>query len=161
MTGVHVKQDAASIGQRPCLDCVDDWRSRLSGCRRFAFTTCCDVSSGDVYSKAALGRPLGGVVEFTEPVVLVLSSLAGGPKHGYALARDIESFAGIKLGPGTLYGALSRLEKHGWIEALPADDRRQPYQITSAGAAALAGHLTAMQRVTATGLSRLAMRPAR
>lgn len=100
-------------------------------------------------------------MEFTEPVVLVLSSLADGPKHGYALTRDIESFAGVKLGPGTLYGALSRLEKRGWIEALPTDDRRQPYQITPAGAAALAGHLTAMQRVAATGLSRLAMRPAR
>ena len=62
-------------------------------------------------------------MDFTEPVVLVLTSLAEGPKHGYALAKDIESFAGIKLGPGTLYGALSRLEDRGWIEALPASDR--------------------------------------
>ncbi|MBS2965190.1 PadR family transcriptional regulator [Actinocrinis puniceicyclus] len=100
-------------------------------------------------------------MEFTEPVVLVLSSLAGGPKHGYALARDIESFAGVTLGPGTLYGAISRLEKHGWIEALPTDDRRQPYRITAPGAAALAERLTAMQKVASAGLSRLALRPAR
>jgi len=94
-------------------------------------------------------------VEFTEPVVLVLTSLADGPKHGYALAKDIESFAGIKLGPGTLYGALSRLEDRGWIEALPAEDRRRPYQITSAGAEHLSAHLHTASQVAATGLRRL------
>ena len=78
-------------------------------------------------------------MEFTEPVVLVLTSLADGPKHGYALAKDIESFAGAKLGPGTLYGALSRLEERGWIEALPAEERRRPYRITASGAECLAG----------------------
>ena len=98
-------------------------------------------------------------MEFTEPVVLVLTSLADGPKHGYALAKDIESFAGAKLGPGTLYGALSRLEERGWIEALPAEDRRRPYRITASGAKSLARHLEAAQRVAATGLSRLELRP--
>jgi len=98
-------------------------------------------------------------LEFTEPVVLVLTSLADGPKHGYALAKDIESFAGAKLGPGTLYGALSRLEERGWIEALPAEDRRRPYRITASGAKSLARHLEAAQRVAATGLSRLELRP--
>jgi len=99
-------------------------------------------------------------VEFTEPVVLVLTSLAEGPKHGYALAKDIEAFAGIKLGPGTLYGALSRLEDRGWIEALPADDRRRPYQITSAGAEHLSAHLKTARQVAATGLRRLDLKPA-
>jgi DNA-binding PadR family transcriptional regulator len=98
-------------------------------------------------------------VDFTEPVVLVLTSLAEGPKHGYALAKDIESFAGVKLGPGTLYGALSRLEDRGWIEALPTDSRRRPYQITAQGANDLAQHLAAVQRVAATGLRRLEIRP--
>ena len=99
-------------------------------------------------------------MELTEPGVLVLTSLADGPKHGYALAKDIESFAGIKLGPGTLYGALSRLEDRGWIEALPAEDRRRPYQITAAGAESLAGHLETARQVTATGLRRLNLKPA-
>jgi len=98
-------------------------------------------------------------VDFTEPVVLVLTSLADGPKHGYALAKDIEDFAGAKLGPGTLYGALSRLEDRGWIEALPSDDRRRPYRITAAGADCLAKHLETAQRVATTGLSRLELRP--
>ncbi len=100
-------------------------------------------------------------MEFTEPAVLVLTSLAGGPKHGYALAKDIEEFAGTKLGPGTLYGALSRLEERGWIQALPAQDRRRPYRITAAGARELAAHLAAAQQVTNTGLRRLELRPAR
>jgi DNA-binding PadR family transcriptional regulator len=98
-------------------------------------------------------------LEFTEPVVLVLTSLADGPKHGYALAKDIESFAGSKLGPGTLYGALSRLEERGWIEALPAEERRRPYRITASGAQCLARHLETAQRVASTGLSRLELRP--
>ena len=98
-------------------------------------------------------------MDFTEPVVLVLTSLAEGPKHGYALAKDIESFSGSKLGPGTLYGALSRLEERGWIEALPAQERRRPYQITSAGAESLARHLQTAQKVAATGLRRLTTRP--
>ena len=98
-------------------------------------------------------------MDFTEPVVLVLTSLADGPKHGYALAKDIEDFAGAKLGPGTLYGALSRLEDRGWIEALPSDDRRRPYRITAAGADRLAKHLETAQRVATTGLRRLELRP--
>jgi DNA-binding PadR family transcriptional regulator len=100
-------------------------------------------------------------VDFTEPVVLVMTSLADGPKHGYALAKDIEEFAGVKLGPGTLYGALSRLEDRGWIEALPAEDRRRPYQITTKGAESLRAHLAASQQVATTGLRRLQLRPAR
>jgi DNA-binding PadR family transcriptional regulator len=66
-------------------------------------------------------------------------SLAEGPKHGHALAKDIEDFAGVTLGPGALYGAITRLEERGLIEPLASDDRRRPYQITSAGSAALAG----------------------
>src|ERR1700728_2070612 len=55
--------------------------------------------------------------------VLILTSLADGPKHGYALIQDIKGFAGLELGPGTLYGALDRLERLGLIAA-PA--RRGP-----------------------------------
>ncbi|HLK45319.1 MAG TPA: PadR family transcriptional regulator, partial [Acidimicrobiales bacterium] len=46
-----------------------------------------------------------------DPPLLILTSLAGGPKHGHALSRDIESFAGVRLGPGALYGAITRLEE--------------------------------------------------
>src|SRR5262249_4055583 len=78
--------------------------------------------------------------------VLILTSLADGSKHGYALIQDIKGFAGLQLGPGTLYGALDRLERMGLIEALPAEDRRQPYRITAAGGGAVRAHLRATRR---------------
>ena len=52
----------------------------------------------------------------SDPTLLVLASLADGAKHGYAMMEDIERFAGIRLGPGTLYGAITRLEERGWIQ---------------------------------------------
>ncbi|MDQ6810391.1 MAG: PadR family transcriptional regulator [Actinomycetota bacterium] len=93
---------------------------------------------------------------FTEPAVLVLSSLAEGPKHGYAITLDARATSGIELGPGTLYGALARLERRHLIEALPSEDRRRPYRLTSAGAAALERHLKVVEKVARTGLKRLA-----
>lgn len=90
-----------------------------------------------------------------EASVLVLVSLAGGPKHGYALIQDVRQFAGVELGPGTLYGALDRLERLGLIESLPADERRHPYRITGPGAAALRVHLDSLERVSAAGRLRL------
>jgi DNA-binding PadR family transcriptional regulator len=87
--------------------------------------------------------------------VLILTSLADGPKHGYALIQDIKEFAGLQLGPGTLYGALDRLERLGLVEALPTAERRHPYQITVAGAAALRAHLDSLERVSAVGRLRL------
>ena len=89
--------------------------------------------------------------------VLILTSLADGPKHGYALIQDIKGFAGLQLGPGTLYGALDRLERMGLIEALPVEDRRQPYRITAAGVVALRAHLDSLERVSAVGRLRLRM----
>ena len=91
----------------------------------------------------------------TDPGLLVLSSLAEGPKHGYAITRDVEALSGVKLGPGTLYGALSRLEGKGMIEALPAEARRRPYRLTSEGAAALSEQLQMLSQVVDTGLDRL------
>src|ERR1035438_1257979 len=73
------------------------------------------------------------VLIVSDPTLLVLASLAGGQKHGYAMMEDIERFAGARLGPGTLYGAITRLEERGWIRALESDDRRRPYAITGAG----------------------------
>ena len=86
----------------------------------------------------------------------MLTSLAGGPKHGYALIKDIEGFAGVRLGPGTLYGCLSKLEAAGLIEALPSEDRRLPYRITAAGLQLLREELTRSARIAEVGLGRAA-----
>jgi DNA-binding PadR family transcriptional regulator len=98
---------------------------------------------------------LGGFGRYAGPATLILSSLADGAKHGYALTKDIEQFAGLRLAPVTLYEALSRLEAQGLIEALASEDRRRPYQLTAAGAAALRAHLADQRRVADVGLSRL------
>jgi DNA-binding PadR family transcriptional regulator len=90
-----------------------------------------------------------------DPALLVLTSLADGPKHGYAITADVEEFAGVRLGPGTLYGALARLEDRGLIESLPADDRRHPYRLTSIGKTALERQLRSLEAVTTRGLTRL------
>jgi len=89
--------------------------------------------------------------------VLILTSLADGPKHGYALIQDIKGFSGVQLGPGTLYGALDRLERLGLIVELPSEDRRHAYRATAAGVTALRSHLDALERVSMTGRLRLGL----
>ncbi|HTT51594.1 MAG TPA: helix-turn-helix transcriptional regulator [Streptosporangiaceae bacterium] len=84
---------------------------------------------------------------FADPSLLILTSLAGGPKHGYAIMTDVAAFSAIRLEPGTLYGALSRLERRGWVRPLAAAGRRRPYEITAAGQEILAGQVTTMQQI--------------
>jgi DNA-binding PadR family transcriptional regulator len=97
-------------------------------------------------------RQLG---RFSEPGLLILVSLADGPKHGYAILEDIEHLAGVRLGPGTLYGALARLERMSLITALQAVERRRPYRLTEVGATVLRSELTNWQSLAETGLRRL------
>jgi len=94
---------------------------------------------------------------FSQPGLFILASLAGGPKHGYALMQDVAEAFGVQLGPGTLYGALSRLERGGLIEPLPAQDRRRPYRLTTAGAQALGRQLVSLRDLALLGLERLAV----
>ncbi len=90
-----------------------------------------------------------------DPSLLVLISLAAGPRHGHAMLLDIEGFSGQRLGPGTLYGAIERLEEDGLIEALAEDDRRTPYRLTSSGSTYLAERLDGLQRLAGVGRSRI------
>jgi DNA-binding PadR family transcriptional regulator len=94
---------------------------------------------------------------FADPSVLILTSLADGPKHGYAIMTDISAFSGVGMEPGTLYGALSRLERRGWIRPLAAGERRRPYEITAAGQQVLAEQLRSMQQIVRTGQQRTAL----
>ena len=103
-----------------------------------------------------MGLGLPGMGRFSEPALLILESLASGEKHGYAMMEDIKRRHGIDLGPGTLYGAITRLEDARLIEPLPAEDRRRPYRLTPTGEAALGEQLRALHRFTVAGLERLA-----
>jgi DNA-binding PadR family transcriptional regulator len=90
-----------------------------------------------------------------DPGLLLLISLAGGPKHGHAMLLDVLEFAGVRLGPGTLYGALSRLEERGEVAPLRIEGRRRPYRLTERGRASLERRLAAMRSVVGAGLERV------
>jgi len=99
-----------------------------------------------------------GLGRFADPSLLILTSLADGPKHGYAIMTDVTAFSGVRMEPGTLYGALARLERNGWVTPLASQERRRPYQITGAGQEVLAEQLRTMQKITHVGLKRIAPR---
>ncbi len=90
-----------------------------------------------------------------DPRLLLMISLASGPKHGHAMLIDIADFAGVRLGPGTLYGALSRLEEEGHVAPLPSDGRRHPYRLTPGGRRVLERRLGGLDRAVRTGLQRV------
>jgi DNA-binding PadR family transcriptional regulator len=91
----------------------------------------------------------------SDPTLLVLASLADGEKHGYAMMEDIHAFAGVRLGPGTLYGAITRLEQCGWIQGLHSTDRRRPYRLTAEGRRHLQDEVSALELVVKAARRRL------
>jgi DNA-binding PadR family transcriptional regulator len=99
-----------------------------------------------------------GMGHYSDPPLLVLASLASGPKHGHAMIEDIAGMCGTRLGPGTLYGAIARLEQQGWIEPLEPEERRQPYRITEAGMRVLGAKLATLDQFAKAGLKRLEAR---
>ncbi len=105
------------------------------------------------------GRTLVELARLSTPTPMILVSLAGGPKHGYAIMEDIHEMTGVRYTAGTLYGALARLEELGLIEALPPQDRRLPYRLTRVGRVALRWHLAGLKRFVEVGLRRLAEAP--
>ncbi len=94
----------------------------------------------------------------SDPELLILSSLASGPNHGYGIMNDIETFADVTLGAGTLYTAITRLVDKKLIAPVSSSGRQRPYRLTALGAANLAEQLKNMRRVATVGLARL--RPA-
>ena len=91
----------------------------------------------------------------SDPELLILASLASGAKHGYAIMTDVDSFAGVKLGPGTLYTAITRLVERELIEPQAGEGRQRPYRLTAKGGATLEALLLEMRRVSRVGLTRL------
>jgi DNA-binding PadR family transcriptional regulator len=104
-----------------------------------------------------MGDELG---RWAEPGLLILASLADGDKHGYAITVDVAKHVGVRLGPGTLYAALARLEALGLIAGQPAEGRRRPYRLTADGAAELADQSRRMHRLATLSLGRLGTAPA-
>ncbi|NYV72895.1 PadR family transcriptional regulator [Streptomyces sp. UH6] len=96
-----------------------------------------------------------------EPTLLVLTALADEPRHGYAIAREVETISGgrVKLRTGTLYGALERLLQQGWIEVHQeeiVDSRlRRTYTLTAPGRTALAAEAEQMAATAREATRRL------
>ena len=88
----------------------------------------------------------------------MLASLADGPKHGHAMIDDIACMSGTRLGPGTLYGAITRLERQGLIQPLPPEERRQPYRLTPEGRRVLRAKLATLHQFARAGLRKLEAR---
>jgi DNA-binding PadR family transcriptional regulator len=98
---------------------------------------------------------------YSEPALLVLTSLTAGDRHGYAIGDDIETFTGHRPGPGTLYGALSRLEAAGLVHALPGEQRRRrPYRITLEGIRFLESETERLAALATEASRRLELRAA-
>jgi DNA-binding PadR family transcriptional regulator len=103
----------------------------------------------------ARNKDLDNFGRFSDPGLLILASLSEGPKHGYAMIQDIAQFSGTMLEPGTLYGALARLEQRGWVEAVDTQERRRPYRITDTGTGVLKQQMATMSKIVAVGSRRL------
>jgi DNA-binding PadR family transcriptional regulator len=99
-------------------------------------------------------------VPVNDAQTLVLCALAEGPLHGYAINAAIEELTGERLGPGSLYGALTRLEAKDWIEPLDEHGRQRPFRLTAAGRTELTAQLRSMARVATVGLRSLGAEPA-
>lgn len=91
---------------------------------------------------------------------LVLCALADGPLHGYAINTEIEKLTGERLGVGSLYGALARLESKGLVESLAEQGRQRPVRLTKTGRDLLEQELRTMARIAAAGLRQLGVKPA-
>jgi DNA-binding PadR family transcriptional regulator len=112
---------------------------------------------GDYYVARSMLRSVANP-KLSSEALLILVSLADEPKHGYAMQHDIERISGRHLGPGSLYGAIARLEAVGLIEALSETGARRPYRLTAAGSRTLSSELDSMRKLAAAGMRRLAER---
>ena len=104
-----------------------------------------------------------GDLPLTEPVLLILLSLADEPRHGYAILKDVDEMSGgrVLLSTGTLYGALRRLLEEGWIERFEQDDTsrgRQAYRLSTAGRRGLQQEVSRMKDLTRLAGLRAAMK---
>ena len=66
-----------------------------------------------------------------QPVLAAAPVLDRDAEHGYAIMTHVAAFSGVRMEPGTLYGALSRLERRGWVRPLATAGRRRTYEITA------------------------------
>ena len=100
-------------------------------------------------------------MRFSLTEILILVSLLDGPKHGYAIANDLEALSGRRPGPGTLYGAITRMEERGLIVLKASRDRRKPYALSRTGRQQAQEEVARLEEVAREGRRRLGSSNAR
>lgn len=111
------------------------------------------------------GKDIMSRLPLTEPVFLVLLSLAEQPRHGYSILKDVEQMSGgrVQLSTGTLYGALQRLLRQGWIERFQEEESsrdRRAYRLTSRGRKNLQLEIDRVRQLSKLASLRLARKEA-
>lgn len=88
----------------------------------------------------------------TEAMYYILLALLR-PGHGYGMMQRIKELSGgrLEMGPGTLYGVLSRMNREGWILLTGEEGRRKTYAITEAGKTALLAEYGRIKRLAEDG----------
>lgn len=109
---------------------------------------------------------VGGMAnsQMQEPTFLILTALAEGPKHGYALIEEIDALSRgtVRLRAGTLYTALERLVGSGTIsragETVVNGRTRRHYALTDHGAVTLAAEAERLEANAAIARTKLRLR---
>ncbi len=102
----------------------------------------------------------------SEATFFILLSLAPGPRHGYAILKDVQALSEdrVKLSTGTLYGALKRLLEQGWITRVadPAPDntnrQRKAYALAEHGRQSLEAEAARLQKLVQATQRRIEVR---
>lgn len=100
-------------------------------------------------------------MRYSEPESLILLCLLDGQKHGYAIGDELEALMGERPGPGTLYGAITRLEEKGMIVERSSRDRRKPFALTRRGEERARDEVARLESLAREGRRRLKLRPDR
>ena len=103
-----------------------------------------------------------------EPTFLILLSLSPGPKHGYAILKEVESLSEgrVSLSTGTLYGAIKRLLDRGWIRSVedplpnPTERPRKAYALTELGRGVLNAEIRRLERLVLAAQEKAEEEPA-
>jgi DNA-binding PadR family transcriptional regulator len=148
---------ASLLGGEPSATCCNRGHSR-SRLEKFPLTA--KVSA---VQHVTMRHVITDDKPLSEPVVLILTSLAAEPTHGYALLKDVEQLSGgrVQLSTGTLYGAIRRLLENGWIERFEQRDTsrdKQAYRVTARGRAQLHAEIARLRQLVQATAARLRLR---
>ncbi len=98
------------------------------------------------------GKDISKYLPLTESTYYIMLGLVE-PLHGYGVMQKVEAISAgeVKIGPGTLYGAFTTLEKEGLIRMVREEERRKSYVLTEQGRAVLREQIRRLENMTRNG----------